>query len=268
MSVSSKTTPSKGQYTIRFGQSLSLQRSTVNCQETEYLEFDECKLMCIERIQNLWNDRWCSKDKNTDVASDDVRNKCCAVEILSREGSFFRAVTTGEPTHWQFIYKLKKVTWWYGVRVCVCVCLCVCVCVCVCVCACACVRACVRVCVCVLPSLHSVRFGQLLRCAHKRIVNIMKVYTERNNIQVELIRFRKKYRLYSRLRLRGERVPEPLCSFLFARDFFCCLHRVSIFALVSLSILRLKARLHRFKNDVVLQRRHGAATETMMTLML
>ena len=30
--------------------------------------------------------------------------------------------------------------------------------------------------------LHSVRFGQLLRCSHKRIVNIMKVYIERNNI--------------------------------------------------------------------------------------
>ena len=40
-------------------------------------------------------------------------------------------------------------------------------------------------------SLHSVRFGQLLRCAHKRIVNIMKVYIERNNMQDELIRFRK-----------------------------------------------------------------------------
>ena len=53
-------------------------------------------------------------------------------------------------------------------------------------------------------------FGQLLRCAYKCIVNIMKVYIERNNIQVELIRFRKKYRLYSCLRLRGERVPEPL----------------------------------------------------------
>ena len=26
-------------------------------------------------------------------------------------------------------------------------------------------------------SVHSVRFGQLLRCAHKRIVDIMKVYT-------------------------------------------------------------------------------------------
>ena len=35
-------------------------------------------------------------------------------------------------------------------------------------------------------------FGQLLHCAHKRIVNIMKVYIERNNIQVELIRFHKK----------------------------------------------------------------------------
>ena len=40
--------------------------------------------------------------------------------------------------------------------------------------------------------------------------NIMKVYIERNNIQVELMRFRKKYRLYSHLRLRGDRVPEPL----------------------------------------------------------
>ena len=32
-------------------------------------------------------------------------------------------------------------------------------------------------------------FGQLLS-AHKRIVNVMKVYINRNNIQVELIRFR------------------------------------------------------------------------------
>ena len=62
--------------------------------------------------------------------------------------------------------------------------------------------------VCLLPSLHSVRFGQMLRCAHKRIVNIMKVYIERSTMQVDLIRFRKKYRLYSRL--RGERVPDPL----------------------------------------------------------
>ena len=46
-------------------------------------------------------------------------------------------------------------------------------------------------CVGLTSLLHSVRFGQMLRCAHKRIVNIMKVYIERNNIQVELIRFRK-----------------------------------------------------------------------------
>ena len=36
----------------------------------------------------------------------------------------------------------------------------------------------------------------------------MKMYIERNNIQVELIWFRKKYRLYSRL--RGEMIPESL----------------------------------------------------------
>ena len=41
-----------------------------------------------------------------------------------------------------------------------------------------------------------VRFGQLLRCAHKRIVNIMKVYIERKNMQVQLIPFRTEYRLY------------------------------------------------------------------------
>ena len=45
--------------------------------------------------------------------------------------------------------------------------------------------------VCIRSSLHSVRFGQLLRCAHKRIVNIMKVYIERKNMQFALIRFRK-----------------------------------------------------------------------------
>ena len=59
-------------------------------------------------------------------------------------------------------------------------------------------------CVCIRSSLYSVRFGQLLRCAHKRIVDIMKVYIEKNNMQVELIRFRKKYRLYSCLLLRSE----------------------------------------------------------------
>ena len=38
----------------------------------------------------------------------------------------------------------------------------------------------------IIYSIHSVRSGQLLHCAHKRIVNIiMKVYIKRNNIQVE-----------------------------------------------------------------------------------
>ena len=62
------------------------------------------------------------------------------------------------------------------------------------------------VCAGIRSSLHSIRFGQLLCCAHKRIVNnfIMKVYIERSNMQVELIRFRKKYRIYSRLLLRSE----------------------------------------------------------------
>ena len=56
-------------------------------------------------------------------------------------------------THWKSIYKFK-VTWW-------------------------CVRVeFVRVEFgCLLPSIHSVRFGQLLRCAHQRIVNIIKLYS-------------------------------------------------------------------------------------------
>ena len=57
------------------------------------------------------------------------------------------------------------------VEVCLCVsvfvCVCVCVRVCVCVCACACV------CVCD-PRFIQFELGQLLRSAHKRIVNIMK----------------------------------------------------------------------------------------------
>ena len=55
--------------------------------------------------------------------------------------------------------------------------------------ACVCARARARVCVCVsvIFSRHSVRLGQLLRCTHKRFVNIMKLY-----MQVELIRSRKK----------------------------------------------------------------------------
>ena len=35
-------------------------------------------------------------------------------------------------------------------------------------------------------------FGDLLRCPHKRIVTITKVYIATNNIHVEIIRFRKK----------------------------------------------------------------------------
>ena len=62
-------------------------------------------------------------------------------------------------------------------------------------------------------------FGQLLRCAHKRIVNIIKLYIERNNMQVELIRFRRTYRLYSRIHLRrGDDFRESRCVYsIFAR---------------------------------------------------
>ena len=78
-----------------------------------------------------------------------------------------------------------------------------------CACVCACVRVCARAhaCVCIRSSLHSVRFWQLLCCAHKRIVNIMKVYIGSNNMQVELTRFRKKYRLYSRLFCEARNFP-------------------------------------------------------------
>ncbi len=49
----------------------------------------------------------------------------------------------------------------------------------------------VRLYVCLsLGPLPLVHFGQLLRYADKRIVNIMKVYIERNNLQIELIRCR------------------------------------------------------------------------------
>ncbi len=34
------------------------------------------------------------------------------------------------------------------------------------------------------------RFGQILRYADKRIVDIIKVYIERNNMQVKFIQFR------------------------------------------------------------------------------
>ena len=51
--------------------------------------------------------------------------------------------------------------------------------------------------VCYLP----VRFGQLLRCAHKRIVNIMKVYIEKEQNASGINTIPKKCRLYSRLRI-------------------------------------------------------------------
>ena len=51
------------------------------------------------------------------------------------------------------------------------------------------------------PHFIHFAFGQLLRCAHNRIVNIMKVYIERNNMPIELIRFLTKYRLYWRWKL-------------------------------------------------------------------
>ena len=62
--------------------------------------------------------------------------------------------------------------------------------VCICVCVCVRVGGCVRACVCVCQLFASfTSFEQLFRCAHKRIVNddIIKVYIERNNMQVELI---------------------------------------------------------------------------------
>ena len=34
-------------------------------------------------------------------------------------------------------------------------------------------------------------FGEVLRCPHKRIVTVTKVYIAKNNIHVETIRFRK-----------------------------------------------------------------------------
>ena len=61
-------------------------------------------------------------------------------------------------------------------------------------------------------------FGDPLRCPHKRIVTITKVYIARNNMQVQVTRFHKKYRLYSRLLLRSEGALGPLYVYsLFAR---------------------------------------------------
>ena len=53
-------------------------------------------------------------------------------------------------------------------------------------------------------SIASPAFYQLShRASDKSIVNIMKVYIERNNLQLELIRYRKKCRLCSHLLLRS-----------------------------------------------------------------
>ena len=80
-----------------------------------------------------------------------------------------------------------------------------------------CVYVCVHACVpmCIRSSLHSVRFGHLLRCAHKRIVNIMKVYIERKNIglQVELIRFRKKISPFSTLTFAKRGIQLDSCGY-------------------------------------------------------
>ena len=48
--------------------------------------------------------------------------------------------------------------------------------------------------VCVTSQLRAasfIYFGEVLRCPHKRIVTITKVYIARNNIHMEIIRFRK-----------------------------------------------------------------------------
>ena len=81
------------------------------------------------------------------------------------------------------LYKFKRVTWLpsYFVRLSVCM-----------------LDICLFVCQLLASFSNIVPSGQLLRCADKRIVNIMKVFIERNNMQVELIRFRKKEWLYSR----------------------------------------------------------------------
>ncbi len=55
----------------------------------------------------------------------------------------------------------------------------------------------------ITPQLHYYASITLLRYADKCIVNIMKVYIGRNNLQLELIRYRKQCGLYSRLLLRS-----------------------------------------------------------------
>ena len=73
--------------------------------------------------------------------------------------------------------------------------------------------------VCIKSSLHSVRFGQLLRCAHNRNVNRIKEYIERNNVHVELILFRKNI--------------SRLFTFTFAKRGFQCDSRVCAWIVVT-----------------------------------
>ena len=54
------------------------------------------------------------------------------------------------------------------------------------------------------PHCIQFAFGSCYAVHNKRIVNIMKVYIERKNMQVELIKFHQNYRIYSRLLLRTE----------------------------------------------------------------
>ena len=63
---------------------------------------------------------------------------------------------------------------------------------------------CLSVCLSISPSFILVHFGQQLHYADKRVVNIMKVYIERNNLQVDLIQCREKGLLYSRILLRSD----------------------------------------------------------------
>ena len=83
----------------------------------------------------------------------------------------------------------------------------------------------------VSSSLHSYRFGQLFRCAQKRIVNIMKVYIERNNMQVELIRLRKQ--ILSLLTLETSKwiLSQPTCLRMESHSNIICLFDINHFKL-------------------------------------
>ena len=81
---------------------------------------------------------------------------------------------------------------------------------------CVCMQMCV--CLCVSYSLHLLLLGSCYAVHINTLSIILKVYIERNNMQVELIRFRKKYRYFSRLRLLSEDFRNPSYVYsLFAR---------------------------------------------------